>query len=273
MKEHDRNLETCVERKVGRLKGELRGRPLFWSKEDPRHKVFTPVLGGETTSALARRFREILRLNLARLCRGEKVKLPFEQDRRNPVRYIYDTVDGWFLQELIRQWLEVVCRKESEHIKVETVGKDADFTFQFEKLTGKEISSSPDLKISYRLKGDQYYETYVEIQWSAGGRRSTYHIKENKVSTLCEQARGANKRGVFLWFFHHGGKGYIFVLPCEVVRNMAKRVPRHPPFGWKPVFEISEQFVQAYRFGYFSLKREPNPRLKELLRPEEGGSP
>jgi len=261
------NLETWVKQKVEFLKKELKGRPFFWSGEDPRHLAFARVLGAKTAASLAGQFKKKLFDTLVHLCKKGSVNLPYEQDRRSPIKYIYDTIDGWFLQELVRSWLQVAFSKKFKLVKVEAIGKDADFVFHFKKYTGKEISSFPDLRISYSSNDVLHYETYVEVQWSAGGRRSSYHIKENKVFTLCRQAQGVNKKGVFLWFFPHKGEGCLFALPCEEVRDKARRIPHHPPFGGKPVYEINEQFIKSGQFGYFLLEREPHSRLKELLGP------
>jgi len=267
-------MSTCVRSKKRELEQELlqnNGRRPFWSDKDYRRRVFVPVLGAQVVNNLATTFEKRLDENLDKLCKGQEVELPYEQDRRTSIRYLYDTVDGWYTQELVRKWLEIVYKNLGKPVQIKTVGKDANFRFRFSKTTGKEISSDPDLKIEYYLDSKVYFQTYVEVQWSASGRRFRYHMKQNKVNTLCKRKAGINKKnkkGVFLWFVPGQGVGYTFVVPCSFLLEKGRFIPRHKPFGGKPALEIEEKVIKEKGYGYFRLGRQVDPRFEKLLGPE-----
>ncbi len=182
------------------------------------------------------------------------MKMPHEQDRRKEEIYIYDVVEGWFLEEIVARWIDCQLRRHFPEVKftVEFSGKDKGRQFVFVKERGDETSTDPDLTIT--LPQGRFY---FELQTSRQGRRDIYDIKESKRNRL------AKKEGVLL-FALLPSEGTFFLIPSEHLPKLKVRV--NNAWGGKLTAYVTAEQIEKYGWGYYNFSEGFPPSLVEKLR-------
>ena len=139
----------------------------------------------------------------------------YSQENRTNAEYIYDTVDGWVVEELLVDLLK-------QHFKVNRSGLDSERKI----ITGK-LSSIPDLTVQ---NGDLTVQ--IEVQMS-NKQLDAYHVKTNKANRL-KKAKGK----LILVFFVRPLSKFFIVTP-QTFDKLEDPKP-NPRIGNKMCYEIKK---------------------------------
>ena len=117
-------------------------------------------------------------------------------DNRIPNEYLYDVVDGWLGEVLVRKWLDPRIKKLLPDVVIESAGADADRVIQYDDP--HKISTEPDLLVR---RGGIIQPLEIQVSHL---ERNSYDMKDGKAGRACKED------GIFLWVVLEEGRYFLF---------------------------------------------------------------
>lgn len=234
-----------------------RRRELFWEKQSVWEEVLHPCFGDrkvavEHVKNLASHYKKGLENNIQKY-RTIGMNMLYERDRRDEEIYIYDVVEGWFVEEIIASWLDCQLKRffPDTPVVVKFSGKDKDREFVFSKKTGDEVSTAPDFEII--LPGGKFV---IELQTSRYGKRDLYDIKEPKRMRL-------TRTSGFLLFALLPKEPRFFLIPNEDLSKL--ELHKNNAWGGKITAYVTHEQIEKHGWGYFDFSEGLPSILRDRL--------
>ncbi len=178
------------------------------------------------------------------------LKLPaYFKDIRNDDRYIYDIIEGWVAQKMIRCWLYYRAIAIDNGATVVKNGSDSDWVVVRDKAI--RITSKQDLLVTTSTG----IKTPVEVQTCRRSNQKKYHIKKYK-------AHSAIKNGGIFVFVNLQDDWYFIVDPAN---DLTPDVPvvYNGAYGGKECYEFNLYKIQE--LGMHKMSDLMPNKLKTLL--------
>lgn len=184
------------------------------------------------------------------LLKTKKLELSrYYKDIRTDGEYLYDLIDGWLIEDIIRDaWLYPRVKKINCEIEIIHTGSDKDRVVQ--KSDPTKISTFPD----FILKINAKKETRIEFQMARAERNSEgYDIKKTKF------IRATKENNLFLWVIIPINK-YFIVSPLDL--KEIKPI-RNDKWGGKLVYNISSAMVD--KIGIYEMGEDIPQQLYQII--------